>query len=212
MSVVSTPAEQRVRLYNVSWQTYLALLADTDQCGSRLTYDEGTLEIMSPSHLHENVKRLIGRMIEAFTEVMDIDICSGGSTTFKREDLQRGIEPDECYYIQHAAAVRPKQEIDPAIDPPPDLFIEVDISRSSIGKFVICAALNIPEVWRYDGESLLVYLLADDGRYALADQSSALPQFPLDELARLLDQRSSLSETRLIRSFRAWVKSNLVKD
>jgi Uma2 family endonuclease len=205
MNIVSSPAEQRVILDNISWSTYLAILQDADSCRGRITYDRGVLEIMSPSKLHENVKRLIGRMIEVFTETLNIDIESASSTTFKREDLERGFEADECYYIQHAAEIRAKDDIDMTVDPPPDLIIEVDISRSSLNKFGIYRALAVPEVWRYDGESLRLYALHDHD-YIEVRQSRALPQLPIDKLADLLSQRSSFGETQLIRQFRTWLR------
>jgi Uma2 family endonuclease len=205
MNIVSSPAEQRVILDNISWSTYLAILQDADSCRGRITYDRGVLEIMSPSKLHEHVKRLIGRMIEVFTETLNIDIESASSTTFKRADLERGFEADECYYIQHAAEIRAKDDIDMTVDPPPDLIIEVDISRSSLNKFGIYRALAVPEVWRYDGESLRLYALHDHD-YIEVQQSRALPQLPIDKLADLLSQRSAFGETQLIRQFRTWLR------
>src|SRR5688500_10517334 len=91
MSTAPFLAEQRVILDHISWQTYVAILHDADHCRGRMTYDRGVLEIMAPSKLHENVKRLIGRMVEAFTEERNIDMVSASSTTFKREDLDRGF-------------------------------------------------------------------------------------------------------------------------
>ena len=121
MSTVISPAEQRVILDQVSWSTYLKLCDETGNRRGRMAYDQGTLEIMSPSKLHENAKTLLGRIVEAYTEELAIDVDSAGSTTFRREDAQRGFEPDECYYLEHAEAVRGKDEIDLTIDPPPDL-------------------------------------------------------------------------------------------
>ncbi len=205
MQIASPPTEQRVILDNISWSTYQAILKDAEGCRGRIAYDRGVLEIMAPSKVHENVKRLIGRMIEAFTEELNIEIESASSTTFTREDLERGFEPDECYYIEHAAVVRGKDHIDMTVDPPPDLIIEIDISRSSLNKFGIYSALGIPEVWRYEGESLRLYILHDDG-YNEVQQSTALPQLPIENLTVVLRQRSSVGETQLIRQFRRWVR------
>ncbi len=200
-------AEQRVILDNIRWQTYLAILNDADNCRGRMTYDRGVLEIMAPSRLHENVKRLIGRMVETFTEELNIDIESASSTTFKREDLDRGFESDESYYIQHAADVRGKDEIDMPEDPPPDLLIEVDISRSSLNKFDIYSALGVPEVWRYNGEQLRFYVLEAEG-YVETQDSSVLPPLSASQLSHFLSQRLEQSETALIRGFRQWVREN----
>jgi Uma2 family endonuclease len=45
----------------------------------------------------------------------------------------------------------PEYNLDKEATIPPDLAIEVDVSRSSIDKLAICAAIGIPEVWRYAG-------------------------------------------------------------
>lgn len=204
MSTAPFLAEQRVILDHISWQTYVAILHDADHCRGRMTYDRGVLEIMAPSKLHENVKRLIGRMVEAFTEERNIDMVSASSTTFKREDLDRGFEPDESYYLQHAPEVRGKDDIDLLVDPPPDLLIEVDISRSSLNKFGIYGALGVPEVWRYDGEQLRFYVLQADA-YAEVQLSSVLPPLSASQLSQFLSRRLEQSETALIRDFRQWI-------
>jgi Uma2 family endonuclease len=205
MTIISNSAEQRVVLDNISWPTYLALLEDADGCRGRIAYDQGVLEIMAPSWLHEAVNKLIGRMIEVFTEERNIEMVSGRSTTWKREDVKRGFEADESYYIAHAAAVRGKDSIDLTVDPPPDLVIEVDISRSSLNKFGIYRALGVPEVWRYDGQSLRAYVLQGND-YMEVERSAQLPQLSMAVLVGFLNQRGSVGETELIRSFRAWVR------
>src|SRR5262249_44955535 len=148
----------------------------------RLTYDRGTLELMTPSYRHEHYKMLLGRLLETWTEEHDIPIRSGGSTTFHREDVDRGLEPDQCYYIQHEYAVRGKEEIDLASDPPPDLAIEVDITSSVLNRLAIYAALGVPEVWRYNGIRLEVYRLGTDRTYVRSDQSLTFPSLPLTDI------------------------------
>jgi Uma2 family endonuclease len=208
MTTVSVPAEQRVILDNVSWATYVRLCDETGPCRGRMAYDQGTLEIMSPSLPHEGVKRLIGRMLEAYTLELGIEIRSVSSTTFQREDLRRGFEADESYYVEHAETVCGKEEIDLTIDPPPDLVIEVDISRNAMRKAGIYRALGVPEVWRHDGESLQVFLRSGDDQYVESAVSRAFPNLPLGELTRFLDLRHTLSETRLIRAFLQWVREH----
>ena len=208
MSTIISPADQRVILDQVSWSTYLKLDDETVNRRGRMAYDQGTLEIMSPSLAHENDKRLLGRMIEAYTEELGIDIRSVSSTTFKREDLRRGFEADESYYVQNEEAVRDKREIDLTIDPPPDLVIEIEISRTSMDKSGIYRALQVPEIWRYDGEALRVYVLRGD-EYKESPTSDAFPELPMAEVMRFLRLRHELSETRLIRAFRQWVREHL---
>src|SRR4051794_33080214 len=126
MTLVAPPiqnVQRRVVLNGVSWSTYQSLLAEVGDRPIRLTFNQGRLEIMSPSFLHERVKTIIRHLIEVYAEAMEIHIEGAGSTTFDREDLQKGLEPDECYYIAHADAVIGKRDLDLTIDPPPDLAI-----------------------------------------------------------------------------------------
>ncbi len=208
MSIVASAAEQRVVLDNISWSTYLAILNDAENRRGRIAYDRGVLEIMSPSKLHENVKTLVARMIEAYAESAGIELDGAGSTTFKREDFQRGFEPDECYYIKNADAVLGKDELDLTIDPPPDLALEVDISRTSIGKFGIYQALAVPEIWRYRGDEFEIFVL-NSGEYVKAEQSEQLPGFPMNVVSELLQQRATLKQSEIMRRFRKWLAENV---
>lgn len=123
-------AEQRVVFRNISWQTFKAMLTEmgSDRV-SRLTYDQGTLEIMTPLMPHERANRQIERLIWILVEELGLNILSVGSMTCKREDLERGAEPDSSYYIQNEPLVRDREEIDLTQDPPPDLVLEVEYSR-----------------------------------------------------------------------------------
>ena len=100
------PAESSFLLRDVSWRFYETCLAEIGDRAIRLTYHRGNLEMMSPSKEHERCKRAMGRIIEALTEELNIPIQSAGSTTWRRKDLACGLEPDECYYVQHESAVR----------------------------------------------------------------------------------------------------------
>jgi len=104
-------------LENIRWSTYEALLDDIDDRHGRISYDRGVLEIMSPSKLHEKITELLGRLVLTFTEESALDVESVGSTTFKRQDLERGFEADKCFYIQHAEKIRAQDDIDLSVDP-----------------------------------------------------------------------------------------------
>ena len=206
MATVENQIAGHVVLYNIAWSTYEAIVADNRNPGTRFTYDRGTLEIMSPSEEHERFKRLIGRMIETMTEELEIPIRSAGSTTWKSETTEQGLEPDECYYVANESRVRGRDEIELGADPPPDLAVEVEITSSWIDKIPIYAGLGVPEVWRYDGKILQVEQLQADGTYARQEQSNAFPFLPLAEVPRFLDRRNATDETSWIRSFRQWVR------
>ena len=200
MSTVEFSAEQRVVMHGISWATYVALSDEPDRAGRRITYDRGELEIMSPSRSHELDKSMLGLMIKRFAEIHRIDISSSASTTFRRRDLERGFEPDESFYVQNELAVRGKTESDLNVDPPPDLVIEVERSRSAINKLELLASFGVPEVWRFNGQVLsVVRLKADD--YVANDGSIVLPDFPIVEAERIMIALGTASETELIRQF-----------
>ncbi|HEV3257847.1 MAG TPA: Uma2 family endonuclease [Gemmataceae bacterium] len=209
-TVQQAPADQRFLLFNVSWKTYETFLAELGDRPIRLTYDRGNLELMAPSHVHERYKKILGRIIDTLTLELNILMKSGGSTTFKRKDLERGMEPDECYYIENEPLVRGKMEIDLTTDPPPDICIEIDITSSSLDRQGIYAAMRVPEIWRFDGESLRVYRLDANGDYQLCDRSPTFPFLPLDEIARFLQQANVADETSLIRAFITWLREEIV--
>jgi Uma2 family endonuclease len=202
------PAE-RILLSDVSWETYETLLREFDGRPIRLTYDRGALEIMTLSHGHENYGRLIGRFIGMVTEELNIPVHSGGSTTFQSFAQRQGVEPDECYWITNESAMRGKKDFDIERDPPPDLVIEIDISRSSLSRLPIYAALGVQEVWRFDGETLFIYEL-QNGIHERVEESSAFPYLPPSEVVRFLRESDTLDETTLIRSFRTWVRENVL--
>ena len=208
MSIATSAAEQRVIMQPVSWATYTALSDEVTVGRGRMAYCRGVLEIMSPSKLHESVGCLIGRLVEAFTEERGIELCSVASTTFRREDLKVGFEADESYYIGDVAAVLGKDEIDLTIDPPPDLVIEVDISRSSMRKFPIYGNLRVPEVWRFHGQTLRMYVHREREVYDEVPQSEVLPGMSVRDLTPFLQMQRTCGETQILRSFRQWVRNH----
>lgn len=205
----SLPFQEHVYLPGVSYSTYNALVTEIeDRRRLRVTYYHGEMEIMSPSQGHERGKTLIGRMIETLTEELGIPVMSVGSTTFKDELKDCGLEPDECYYIQHEAAVRGRK-VNLGVDPPPDLAVEVDVTTSVIDRFPIYATLGFPEIWQYKGGDIIIHLLQPTGQYAAADKSQALSTVPIKKLAEHLARCDQTDETTWIREFRAWVQAGM---
>jgi Uma2 family endonuclease len=198
----------RVVLRGVSWELYEKILREIGDQPLYLTYDEGDLEIMSPSRVHERWKTLIGRLLELLTLERDVPVESLGSTTFKRADLAKGLEPDECYYIQNEAAVRGRDDVDLDRDPPPDLVVEVDISRHGVDREGIYAALGVPELWKFDGSRLEAWVLGPDRAYRRQDHSRALPELAMQDLQRFLDMRRDHDETTVMRAFRDWLRAS----
>jgi len=201
--------EEPLVLENIRWSTYQALLRDLGDRPIHLTYEQGRLEIMTLSAQHEIVRKFIGRLIEDLSMELNISIKSLGSTTIARKELKRGLEPDECYYIQRETMVRGKMEFNFKKDPPPDLAVEVDVTRSSVSRQRVYAALGVPEMWRYDGK-LKVLHLQPNGVYAEADSSLSFPLLPMTQVEEFIHQISELDENTLIRNFRNWVRKEVL--
>src|SRR3989442_8192114 len=141
----ASPPEQRMILHGIRWETYESLLKDLENSSApRLTFDRGTLEIMSPLQEHEELRHNLEALLEIVAEMRDLDVRCLGSTTFRREDLERGFEPDACFYFQNAEHIRGKTQVDLSVDPPPDLGIEIDLTPSSSDKLPIYAQLCVP--------------------------------------------------------------------
>jgi Uma2 family endonuclease len=201
--------EQRVVIARVDWPSYLKIGEGLRERRIRLTYDRGRLEIMTTSPRHETWRRFIGHLVEALCEDMGIDVACYGSFTMQREELERGMEPDDCYYIQHEPLVRGRLDLDLESDPPPDLVIEVEVSRSLLDRLGILAAMGVGEVWRFDGQTLRVMRLTPDGTYAPDTQSGCFPFLPIDEFAGYIRMRDGMGDAQILRAFRAWVRANL---
>jgi Uma2 family endonuclease len=215
MSTATLPAEtpgHRLRLSGVDWRTYVTMSDLFMDRPVRFTYDRGELEIMTLSPEHERSHHLLSRMLDTLTEEMDIDIAGFGSMTFRREDLERGLEPDDCYWVQHEARVRGRDELDFNVDPPPDLVLEIEVTRNFIARLPICAALRVPEVWRYDGQTIHVLLLNETGEYIRSERSAAFPFLPAAQLVQFLAMNATLSETKVIQAFRAWVREQMARN
>src|SRR5258708_19790033 len=202
------PPEERVVLENVSWETYERLLAESiESVGTRFTYDEGVLEIMVVYIGHENPNRTLAYLVEIVAAETDRDLHRAGSTPFKRKDLAKGFEPDSCFYFGHADQVRGKEELDPMKDPPPDLVIEVDITRSSLNRFPIFAAMGVPEVWCFDGDRVMMYRL-EKGRYSEIETSLALAPLTASQSTIFLDESRRQKSTVWLRRVRDWVRGS----
>ncbi len=209
MVTTRVASEQRAVLRNISWQTFETMLAEMgEDRASRITYDQGMLEIMTPLFSHEYWKCLIERLIFVLAEELNLEIVPAGSTTFRREDLRRGTEPDSSYYIRNEALVRNKSEIDLNRDPAPDLVVEIDLTSSSLNKFDIYASLGVMELWRYDEGVLYIYQLRQ-GQYIECNNSLIFAQLPLIEIARFLEESQRIGVMKMTRNFREWVKKQI---
>jgi Uma2 family endonuclease len=204
---LQVPPGQRLLLQDVTWQEFETILEELgDHRSARLAYDNGTLEIMMPLPEHEDDKEIVGDLIKALLEELDIEFRSLGSTTFKKSQTQ-GLEPDQCFYVQNEAAMRGKKRIDLSVDPPPDLAIEIDVTFRTHPS--IYEALGVPELWRFDRGKLQINVL-QDGSYALVAESPNFLGLSLCEmLPYYLAENKNIGRNNVMRAFRQWVREQI---
>ncbi len=205
---VNTPV-QHIVLEHVSWETYESLLADyVDQSAPHFTYDRGKLEIVSPLTTHEEDNRTLAMAVEVIAETWSVNLRNIGSMTFKREDLLRGFEPDTGFYIQREEQVRNRKQIHLAVDPPPDLVIEIEVTNAAIPKLPLYAEVGIPEVWRISEDRVTILTLQSD-HYQEGVASVALPAVDNEIMSSFLQDSRRLPRVAWIRAVRAWARDQV---
>jgi len=200
-------AEQRMVLPHVSWRAFVSLLENLgDQRAVRLAYGKGQLELMMPSNLHELIRELLGDFVKTWADSLELDHTAVGSWTMRREDLEQGIEPDNCFYIQSVEAVRGKIKFDLAEIAPPDLAIEVDITSSSTLRQPIYQALGVPELWQWTGDALTILHLVE-GIYQV-QSTSVLKPLTAEKLTELVQYGLANTPSQARRLLRQWLASD----
>jgi Uma2 family endonuclease len=221
VSAVATPANPITRglslqpavepgrcvvLDDVDWAAYEAIgEALRDRANIRLSYDRGRLEIMTLSPEHERLKMLLGLVINVLADETGLRVGSFGSTTYKWDVIEAGLEPDQCYYHRNLTRMRGIKRIDLSRDPPPDLAVEVDVTNSSVSRMDLYARLGVPELWRFEDDALRVYRLAT-GRYEPIGASETFPDVPIGEVVPFLAIGLNEDDTTMMRAVRAWVR------
>lgn len=178
----SSGHDDRIVLRGVDWSVYEALVAARgDERGPRMTYLEGTLELMSPSDDHEWIKKTLARLLEAYALERALPLEGYGAWTVKKKEKKRGLEPDECYVLGPSHKVRPIER--------PDIAIEVVWSHWGVDKLEVYRGLAVPEVWVWRNGALRAYRLEDEG-YVEHERSALIPDLDLAMLASLVDRPS----------------------
>lgn len=190
----------------VSWDEYEAMLNWIDDRPIRVNYDCGALELMSPSTEHEFAKDGLATLLKLLALGLDRTIRGGGSPTLRSRLVDRGLEPDACFWIASEPRLRHKLAWDPAVDPPPDLVVEVERSRTVLDRLAILAALGVPEVWRFRGDGIHVLVLQQDGTYAGSTVSRSFPEVPVARLVDFTARIADQGETAVMRDFMAWIQ------
>ena len=193
---------------DVSWEVYEQILDElVDRPALRVHYDEGRLEITSPLPEHEEHKEFITRLVYALCDELGLNVEPRGSSTWKMKREMKGAEPDSCFYITNADRIIGKRKSDLAVDPPPDLVVEVDATNESLGKFGVYAAFIVPEIWRYDvqGNRASIYQI-QGGSYVEASSSRSFPILTSNTLVEFIDQSKTAGQNAALAAFRDWVR------
>lgn len=209
-NVVGEGGEQRIVLGDVPWSAYIAILeANEERRSPRLSYQDGDLKVVVLSPEHELLRVHINLFLSFLGMVWDIDFTDYGATTFRRADLKKGFEPDISLYIREAEAMRERKRIDRAVDPAPDLVVEVEITDPLRDKLAIYAALGIGEVWRYQGDALHVLILDADGQnYTEQTHSRAFPNLAARDVQKHIEIADTMPRPRWMRRVQDWVLEN----
>jgi Uma2 family endonuclease len=202
-------AGDSVLLHGISWKLYCKLRKMPENRSIRMTFDQGELEIMSPSAEHEGIASMIGDVIKIWTLENKIRTRSCRTLTIRRSLLERGFEPDNCYYVQHEPQMWNKKKINFKVDPPPDLAIEVEVTRELGKKAEIYAAFRVPELWCWSKNTLRVLELSKEGAYVARDTSICFPTFPVAKVQEIIRELGADHEMDLLLSFRDWVRANV---
>ena len=199
---------QRVSLDNISWSEFEAILEELgEHRHSHIAYYQGVLEFRMPLPGHERAKVLISHLLVILLDELELEWESLGSTTFKRQTMQAGIEPDDCFYIRNYAAEIGKQRLDLNVDPVPDLAIEVDLT--SLTQASAYRGLGIPELWRVDQGRLEIWIL-ENGQYQSVSQSQLFPTLPIVEgFSLFLSKSQDKPVSALRREFKQWLQNYL---
>jgi Uma2 family endonuclease len=203
------PPEARLVFAGARWHDYEAMLQIVGERRIRVTYDQGAMEVTMPSQRHEQAAQLLGLFVTRLAEEWEIPYEPLGMTTWKLPGAAKGLEADQCYYIQHHAVAREKEVLALDIDPPPDLAIEVDITTSSLDRMAIYAALGVPEVWRYDGRTVSMFQLQPAGQYQASVSSRSFPGLRPTDIERFIELGRTTDKIRWARELRDWARSEL---
>ena len=177
-------ADQRIVMSGLSWGDFESIVSmrGEDAAGPRVTYLEGTLELMSPSLDHEVIKKRLAAIVEAYLDQLGVRYQGVGSWLLKHAPSEVGLEPDECYILHDLQKTRP------------DLALEVVWTSGGIDKLEVYRRLGVPEVWYWTEDTLTFFVLGDAG-YAARETSLCVPNFDKSVVGEML-QLEGLSDVR----------------
>lgn len=212
--VSQLPENASVTFQDVGWDEYEELLEQVGEApGLRISYDNGSLQVMTISSEHEKYAFFINSLIAGIRLRLRMNILAFGSATMRKPKRSAGDEPDACFYVQTAALIGNKIQLDFETDPPPDVVVEIDVHHDSRSRFGVYARLGVPEIWRYDGRVMTIYYLAKDAAdidaslYVEQETSAALPMLTAQILTETIERMRRDGELNALLAFDEWLQS-----
>jgi Uma2 family endonuclease len=212
--VAQLPEDASVTFHDVSWDEYEELLEQVGEApGLRVSYDNGSLHVMTISAEHEKYALFINSLIAGIRLRLRLNILAFGSATMRKLRRSKGNEPDACFYVQSAPLIGNRFQLDFETDPPPDIVVEVDVHHDSRPRFRVYEALGVPEIWRYNGKAMTIYHFvkaaqeSETSAYVERDTSIALPMLTAQVLTEMLDRMRKDGELSALLAFDEWLQS-----
>ena len=204
------PPASVLTLHEVTWQDYEELLEKVGEAkGLRISFNEGVMQIMTLSIKHEGITAFVQDLVRIISLRRRCKILFFGSATMRLAKKEKGSEPDVCFYLQSVPLLKNAAQPDFAVDPPPDVVVEIDIHHQSLDKFPIYAALGVPELWRYDGKRCTLHGL-ENGAYVVLETSTAMPMLTGEVLTGFLNRLQTEDQYDTLLAFEEWL--NQIKD
>lgn len=203
------PAGESLLSNNVPWKTYEKILdlRDRERPRAKLNFDRGRLEVMTKSIGHERYAAAFEHLVLCLADAFDLPLVDCRETTVRREDVDAGFEPDVWFYVgPNATRMASAASLDFQKDPPPDLAIEIEISRSLTDRLPLYARLGVVEIWRFDGSELNIGRIDSNCRYVASEFSQFFPRIAAKQIEELALLGGSLDTMTLLRRYREWVR------
>jgi Uma2 family endonuclease len=211
-AITHLPPGAFLRLEDVRWDEYESLISALEAKPSlRLTYRQGTLEIMTPSKLHESLKTFVTRLLQVLSEECEVELETCGSTTYRDEPAGQGTEPDECVYVGQPERILGKDRISLGVDPTPEIMIEIDVTHGSSSKLAVYARYGVPEVWLYAGNRMRIFELTGQD-YRETGRSRYFPMLTSDQLTEVMNRSQQGGQSKTLKAFREWLRPRIQKN
>jgi len=204
--------ERRWVIRDIGWVDYEEL-GELLPPTLRLAFDGSSLEIMVTGQLHDDYADALDTFFKAVAGALGVQFTPYRTASWTRPELERGIQADNCYYVTAAKIKagligRARKSNDAKDYPNPDLAIEVDLSPPKVDREGIYAALQVAELWTFDGTNLTISRLDENGQYRAVEKSGFLP-VRASEVPRWIIEEDRSDYEAWTQRIRAWAKKTL---